>query len=364
MVNLAIADGWAIKRGGNCKVWFKRFFVKLNSVSPTGFGNYLCKWNNVDRDYQWAYTQPICKTNPGFEHWAKVRANSGTQWVQTIPSQWWESAGKDAFRKGSPFQKMSFSEPKNDKTSPMEANVNSDESTIKKGEINIPNLQGTLCISKNDFENNHGAIVLSVFTQIDDNEEIEPNEETKKVLSSSKILLIDGKIYVSGVFNPKNISVSTGSDNLVFTFNFDASINFSRDFEEDDIYFSISADIGNKKSGEIKEDYLPGKEEKEVQISDFSNSSTLSNLMVNIIGNPLDGSFIRYTIKSSSNGDVVSKIHDLQGNIIYTLPTVDLKEDTEYDFIEKLHPRLEAGQYFLRTVQGSTINIKSILISE
>ena len=375
----ADADAW--KRGGHCRFWFKRFRTWGDAESKTYYNSpqYLCKENRRDGGCQWAYSEARCFGDKpfaiGIANWSTISTSTGRR-------VWWETAGPKINFLGKP--NGIYLPDEEQKESPSEANASAETVEIGSDVVKLKNLEGSLSISKNEIETSHGAISVRVFTvdgedllQDPSNEELaqmtpeqitelearieKPTEAQINILSESKIVFINGKLYLSGIFNEKNVNLTESSNELLFSFNFDSEIIFKGRTSPEGIYFGLSSDVGDTRTGNPKEKFNLDKECVEASLANLNIAPT-SQLTVRIIGNPTKTNEIRYSIKSLVDKQVDIKIFDLSGNIKYSRNSELLKSETEYDFNEKFDSPFTPGIYLLKVSDGLTTKNISFLV--
>jgi hypothetical protein len=304
------------------------------------------------------------------QHFAEARADGNARWTitRTRPGIWWESAGlKSPFlskaeyainEKGLETQQIA-NNIASDKS--QEASISYLDSDYSNGNVIVKELSGLITVDKQNILEQHGALVFRLFTIKNENEESEPLEEELQILTESKIVLKDGKVNLSGIFNEKNVTYNEDNEFLTFIFNINVELKLEFPVDPDDLWLEISSDLGNLQTGNPKPKYDTDENTKAFELASL-NQNLISTVEVKILGNPVDKSGIKFTLKSNIDSPYNIRIFDFQGNIIYEILSKNFDSDYLYEFNEKFGTQLNPGLYFLRISNGSFVKNTSFVV--
>jgi hypothetical protein len=192
---------------------------------------------------------------------------------------------------------------------------------------------------------------------VEDDSTIELNAN-KTVYTDSRLIIKNGKIYYSGVFDPKNLEITHGGKGdqkfITVRANFSAIVKFGEAIDTNYLSTKLGTDQQNTAYDVPSKDFDTTPDSQELDPYALNPSSGSPTVTLNIVGNPADKDFkcVINTVNQTTGTayllnaygmPVWSDTFSLQANEVYT-NTIDTEG-------------LQAGVYILRVVTpGYTTN--------
>jgi hypothetical protein len=375
-------------RGNTSNPWWSRFIARLTLtefwlgdirwISPLKDGNCGPFANVIDHcpvNLCGAIPpgDPIYPAGwPTLAGWAFAgqRPTDPSHWVGVMEREyyWYQAAGDNptvGSTKNNIPRILSMLDEK-EEIAPKEIVCKSNVTEINSNNVKLNDLSGYIKIMNRSLDGEFASIVLDVYsTEGLDDEQIILHDSIPSLrnsISRSKIVFKNNKLYTSGIFNSRNVSVITDNsiseNNLIISFHFDCEISFAKSLNDGDVNIAIHAD--SKNANYFSVDDFFDIDNQSVEHSFNADNSNPNFVDIRIYPNPAND-ILSFSLRANENLSNLSiTLIDLNGSVVWNSSTNLETSDVLEQKLTVNH--LNPGVYLLRLQSQYGIINRQVLI--